>query len=155
MAIRARSRGAVQLAVRHRTFCRALASSTVRPARIDGMSTRTAVVTGASSGIGEATARRLASEGFHVLCAARREDRITALAEEIGGTAIRCDVTDADSVAGLAAVVGDRLDVLVNNAGGAFGTDPVAESDPDAWRRMYEVNAVSYTHLTLPTIYSV
>src|SRR5680860_1253538 len=112
------------------------------------MSTRTAVVTGASSGIGEATARRLASEGFHVLCAARREDRITALAEEIGGTAIRCDVTDADSVAGLAAAVGDRLDVLVNNAGGAFGTDPVAESDPDDWRRMYEVNVIGLLQVT-------
>jgi len=83
-----------------------------------------------------------------VLCAARREDRITALAEEIGGTAIRCDVTDADSVAGLAAAVGDRLDVLVNNAGGAFGTDPVAESDPDDWRRMYEVNVIGLLQVT-------
>ena len=83
-----------------------------------------------------------------MLCAARREDRITALAEEIGGTAIRCDVTDADSVAGLAAAVGDRLDVLVNNAGGAFGTDPVAESDPDDWRRMYEVNVIGLLQVT-------
>ena len=60
-----------------------------------GMTKQTAVVTGASSGIGAATARRLAAEGFHVLCAARREDRITALAEEIGGTPVRCDVTSA------------------------------------------------------------
>ena len=90
---------------------------------------RTAVVTGASSGIGAATARHLAREGFHVYCAARRTDRIEALAAEIGGTAVACDVTDPDSVAALAAAVGDRLDVLVNNAGGAFGAGPVAQAD--------------------------
>ena len=110
--------------------------------------TRTAVVTGASSGIGAATARHLAAEGFHVFCAARREDRVTALAEEIGGTAVRCDVTSADDVAALAAVVGDRLDVLVNNAGGAFGSDPVASADVDEWRRMYEVNVIGLVRVT-------
>ena len=81
-------------------------------------------MTGASSGIGAATARHLAAAGFHVFCAARRADRIEALAAEIGGTAVACDVTDEDSVAALAAAVGDRLDVLVNNAGGAFGAAP-------------------------------
>ena len=106
------------------------------------------MVTGASSGIGEATARRLAAEGFHVFCAARRADRIEALAKEIGGTPVRCDVTDAASVAELADAVGDRLDVLVNNAGGAFGVDPVAEADPDDWRRMYEVNVIGLLQVT-------
>ena len=59
----------------------------------------TAVVTGASSGIGAASARALAGDGFHVICAARRKDRIEALAEEIGGRAVVCDVTDEASVA--------------------------------------------------------
>ena len=112
------------------------------------MSTKSAVVTGASSGIGAATARRLAAEGFHVFCAARREDRVAALAEEIGGTAVRCDVTSADEVARLAETVGPRLDVLVNNAGGAFGSAPVAESDPNDWRRMYEVNVIGLLQVT-------
>ena len=109
---------------------------------------RTAVVTGASSGIGAATARHLAREGFHVYCAARRTDRIEALAAEIGGTAVACDVTDPDSVAALAAAVGDRLDVLVNNAGGAFGAGPVAQADSDDWRRMYEVNVIGLMQVT-------
>jgi NADP-dependent 3-hydroxy acid dehydrogenase YdfG len=112
------------------------------------MSTRTAVVTGASSGIGAATARRLAAEGFHVWCAARREDRIKELAAEIGGTAVRCDVTDEQQVAALAEAVGPRLDVLVNNAGGAFGADPVAQADADQWRRMYEVNVIGLMLVT-------
>ena len=81
---------------------------------------KSAVVTGASSGIGAATARELARLGFQVFCAARREDRVKALADEIGGTPVVCDVTDAASVAELASAVGPRLDVLVNNAGGAF-----------------------------------
>ncbi|HEX6237112.1 MAG TPA: SDR family NAD(P)-dependent oxidoreductase [Acidimicrobiales bacterium] len=109
---------------------------------------KTAVVTGASSGIGAATARRLASEGYHVVCAARRADRVTSLAVEIGGTSIACDVTSAQDVAALAAEVGPRLDVLVNNAGGAIGADPVAEADPDDWRAMYEVNVIGLLNVT-------
>jgi len=112
------------------------------------MSTRSAVVTGASSGIGAATARHLAAEGFHVFCAARREERVTALADEIGGTAVRCDVTDQHDVDALAQRVGPRLDVLVNNAGGAFGAAPVAEADADDWRRMYEVNVIGLMQVT-------
>ena len=109
---------------------------------------KTAVVTGASSGIGAATSRMLADHGFHVFCAARRQDRIASLAEEIGGTAVTCDVTDAASVANLADVVGERLDVLVNNAGGAFGSSPVSEADADEWRRMYDVNVIGLMQVT-------
>ncbi|NHC24271.1 SDR family oxidoreductase [Nocardioides sp. IC4_145] len=109
---------------------------------------RTAVVTGASSGIGAATARMLAAEGFHVFCAARRADRVEALADEIGGTAVVCDVTSEESVAALAERVGGRLDVLVNNAGGAFGSTPVAQADSDEWRRMYEVNVIGLMQVT-------
>ena len=107
-----------------------------------------AVVTGASSGIGAASARYLAREGFEVICAARRLDRIEALAKEIDGRAVQCDVTSADDVAALAAAVGDELQVLVNNAGGAFGFEPVAEADLDAWRRMYEVNVIAVAAVT-------
>ncbi|MEO6606209.1 MAG: SDR family NAD(P)-dependent oxidoreductase [Aeromicrobium sp.] len=109
---------------------------------------KTAVVTGASSGIGAASARALAEAGFHVFCAARRLDRLTALAEEIGGTAIECDVTDETQVAALAEAVGGTLNVLVNNAGGAFGVDPVVSADPDQWRRMYDVNVIGSMQVT-------
>jgi NADP-dependent 3-hydroxy acid dehydrogenase YdfG len=112
------------------------------------MANPTAVVTGASSGIGAATARRLASEGYHVFCAARRADRVESLAAEIGGTAVRCDVTDADQVAVLAGTVGGVLDVLVNNAGGAFGAEPVAEANAADWRAMYEVNVIGLLQVT-------
>ena len=108
----------------------------------------TAVVTGASSGIGAATARALAGAGYHVVCAARRAERIEALAAEIGGTAVVTDVTSLASVEGLAAAVGERLDVLVNNAGGAFGLTPVAEADTDDWRRMYDVNVIGLMQVT-------
>ncbi len=111
-------------------------------------STPTAVVTGASSGIGAATARQLAAAGFHVFCAARRIDRIEALAAEIGGTPVECDVTSEDSVATLAAAVGPRLDVLINNAGGAFGASPVIEADSDDWRRTFEVNVIGLMQVT-------
>ncbi|WP_114424386.1 SDR family NAD(P)-dependent oxidoreductase [Nocardioides houyundeii] len=109
---------------------------------------RTAVVTGASSGIGAATARALAAQGFHVICAARRFEQLTVLAEEIGGTAVACDVTSAESVAGLAKAVGPQLEVLVNNAGGAFGLDPVDAADPDQWQRMYDVNVLGVLRVT-------
>ncbi|VXC58898.1 SDR family NAD(P)-dependent oxidoreductase [Nocardioides sp. AX2bis] len=107
-----------------------------------------AVVTGASSGIGAATARTLAAAGYHVVCAARRADRVEELAREIGGTAVTCDVTDEAQVAALAAQVGPRLDVLVNNAGGAFGMSPVAEADAGQWRAMYEVNVIGLMQVT-------
>lgn len=101
----------------------------------------TAVVTGASSGIGAATARRLAAEGFSVVAAARRRDRLDALCAEIGARPVTLDVTSAESVAALAAEVPEAT-VLVNNAGMALGMDPVADADPDEWRQMYEVNVI-------------
>jgi NADP-dependent 3-hydroxy acid dehydrogenase YdfG len=116
---------------------------------------RIAVVTGASSGIGAATARKLAAEGFEVICAARRADRIQALAAEIGGRAVACDVTVQTQVDALAAAVGDELAVLVNNAGGAIGLEPVAEADLDAWQQMYSVNVLGTERVTkalLPAI---
>jgi len=112
------------------------------------MSRRTAVVTGASSGIGAATARRLAADGFHVFCAARRLDRLSALAEEIGGTPVECDTTSASSVASLAAMVGPQLDVLVNNAGGALGAAPVESATTDDWRAMFELNVMGTLQVT-------
>ena len=85
---------------------------------------RTAVVTGASSGIGAATATRLAAEGFDVVVGARRLDRLRAVAEPIGATALELDVTDDGSVARFCDAV-DECAVLVNNAGGAFGLDRI------------------------------
>ncbi|GAA1927737.1 SDR family NAD(P)-dependent oxidoreductase [Nocardioides hwasunensis] len=108
---------------------------------------RTAVVTGASSGIGAASARALAAQGFRVVCAARRTDRIEELAAEIGGEAITCDITDQESVDALAAAV-PTCHVLVNNAGGAIGTDRVDDADLDGWRWMYDVNVLGLVRVT-------
>ena len=114
------------------------------------MSIGTAVVTGASSGIGAATARRLVSEGYDVWAAARRRDRLDALRDELGDALrpVSLDVTSAESVAALAAEVGGSLNVLVNNAGGAFGMETVAEADPADWRAMFEVNVIGALQVT-------
>ena len=117
-------------------------SVSVNTGRVNEMTRPVAVVTGASGGIGAATARRLATEGYEVVCAARRADRIEALAAEIGGRAVVCDVTSFDDVAALAENVRERCDLLVNNAGGAFGADPVVQADLGQWRAMYEVNVI-------------
>ncbi|MCG7310417.1 SDR family oxidoreductase [Brachybacterium sp. ACRRE] len=121
----------------------------------------TAVVTGASSGIGRATAVRLAADGWRVLAVARREDRLTSLAEESGCETLAVDVTDDDSVAALVARVDDAfggsLNAVVNVAGGAFGQEPVAEADLDAWQRMYEVNVLGAARVTrelLPALHA-
>ncbi|GAT66304.1 SDR family NAD(P)-dependent oxidoreductase [Planomonospora sp. ID91781] len=109
---------------------------------------KTAVVTGASSGIGAATARRLAREGFDVVAAARRRDRLDELAAEVPGIRpATLDVTSPESVAELAASL-DRCDVLVNNAGGAIGLEPVASGDPADWQRMYDVNVLGSLRVT-------
>ena len=108
---------------------------------------RTAVVTGASSGIGAATAERLAAEGFSVVLGARRLDRLAELAERIGGQALPLDVTDDASVAAFVDRL-DRVDVLVNNAGGAFDAKPVAEADLDSWQRAFDVNVLGTVRMT-------
>lgn len=108
---------------------------------------RVAVVTGASSGIGAATAKTLAGLGFHVVCVARRADRIEALAAEIGGSAIVADVTSDADVTRLAERL-DRVAVLVNNAGGAKGLAPVADADLDDWRWMWETNVLGTLRVT-------
>ncbi|MEN3302250.1 SDR family NAD(P)-dependent oxidoreductase [Pseudonocardia sp.] len=107
----------------------------------------TAVVTGASSGIGAATARALARAGFDVVLGARRVDRCAEIAREIDGTAVRLDVTDPDSVSAFVAAV-PECRLLVNNAGGAKGLEPVAEADEDDWRWMFEVNVIGTLRVT-------
>jgi len=108
---------------------------------------KTAVVTGASSGIGAATARALAGDGYRVVLGARRMERLRPLAEELDGVAMALDVTDPASVRGFVAEI-DACDVLVNNAGGALGLDPVEESDEERWLWMYEANVLGTTRMT-------
>jgi NADP-dependent 3-hydroxy acid dehydrogenase YdfG len=107
----------------------------------------TAVVTGASSGIGAATARALAREGYRVVLGARRLERLQELAGEIGGQAIALDVTDPGSVGDFAATV-PECEVLVNNAGGALGLEPLADGDEELWRTMYETNVLGTMRMT-------
>jgi NADP-dependent 3-hydroxy acid dehydrogenase YdfG len=108
---------------------------------------RRALVTGASSGIGAATARSLAAAGFEVVAAARRLERVEKVAKEVGGRALRLDVTDPASVAEVAEAV-PELSVLVNNAGGALGLESVAEADEEHWREMYESNVMGVMRMT-------
>ena len=113
---------------------------------------RTAVITGASSGIGAASAVKLAEAGYRVVLTARRADRLAEVAQRIaalGGQATchQLDVTDRAAVDALAASL-DRCDVLVANAGGAVGADMVAAGSPDDWRAMYEVNVLGTLHVT-------
>jgi NADP-dependent 3-hydroxy acid dehydrogenase YdfG len=110
------------------------------------------VVTGASSGIGAATARKLAEAGLHVVLTARRADRIAALADELtaaghSATAHPLDVTDRAAVEAFAADL-PEVHVLVNNAGGAVGGETVATADPDDWRTMFETNVLGVLHVT-------
>ena len=108
----------------------------------------TAVVTGASSGIGAATARRLAAEGFTVIAAARRDDRLAqVVASHPAIRAIHLDVTSAESVAELASSI-DAVAVLVNNAGGAIGVEPIERADPADWQRMYDTNVLGVLRVT-------
>jgi NADP-dependent 3-hydroxy acid dehydrogenase YdfG len=108
---------------------------------------RVALVTGASSGIGAATVRALAAAGFEVVGAARRLERVEEIAREVGGGALRLDVTDPDSVAELVEAL-PELSVLVNNAGGALGLEPVAEADEQHWHGMYETNVMGVMRVT-------
>lgn len=109
--------------------------------------TKTAVITGASSGIGAATARALSDAGYHVVLGARRFERIEKLAHELGGTALPLDVRDPDSVAAFAQAI-DKVDVLVNNAGGALGAEPIHLADIDHWKTMWETNVLGTLQVT-------
>ncbi|MCW2656425.1 MAG: NADP-dependent 3-hydroxy acid dehydrogenase YdfG [Jatrophihabitans sp.] len=105
-------------------------------------------MTGASSGIGAATARRLAAEGYEVVAAARRRERLDELAASVPAiSAVTLDVTSAESVAELAASL-DDVAVLVNNAGGALGVEPIERADPADWRQMYETNVIGVLRVT-------
>jgi NADP-dependent 3-hydroxy acid dehydrogenase YdfG len=108
-----------------------------------------AVVTGASSGIGAAAARRLAAEGFDVVLGARRVERLEEIAHAIGQSARvhPLDVTDAASVDAFCAAV-PECRLLVNNAGGALGLATVADADEEQWRWMYEVNVIGVLRMT-------
>jgi NADP-dependent 3-hydroxy acid dehydrogenase YdfG len=112
--------------------------------------TRRVLVTGASSGIGAATVRRLSADGWDVVAAARRADRLYALAAETGAHAYELDITDAAAVARLAEHLAETggLHAVVNNAGGAYGLDPVEQADVEQWRAMYEVNVLGTLQVT-------
>jgi NADP-dependent 3-hydroxy acid dehydrogenase YdfG len=104
----------------------------------------TAIVTGASSGIGAATARALANSGYDVVACSRRTDRLDALAAENAAiTAHYLDITDQKSVDQLVSDLSDRkVSILINNAGGAFDAASVLDSDPDVWSKTYDLNVV-------------
>ena len=109
-----------------------------------------AVVTGASSGIGAATTKLLAKNGFHVIAAARRIDRLTELAKSGENIeAIQLDVTDQKSVENFVSILnGRKVALLVNNAGGAFDSAPIEKTDPSIWQKTYEVNVIGALRIT-------
>ncbi len=110
---------------------------------------KTAVVTGASSGIGAATVRALTSSGWDVVAVARRRQMLESLAEETGARMFVCDVTvQADVDALVQFLGGAALDALVNNAGGAFGVDLVDSAVLEDWQHMYDVNVLGAVRMT-------
>ena len=112
---------------------------------------RIAVVTGASSGIGEATCQALAAAGFHIVAGARRQDRLKKVIAPLGGEALPLDVTQLPSIEAFVQAVGarhGRIDVLVNNAGLAAGLAPVAEGRDDDWVQMLETNVLGMLRMT-------
>ncbi|PBC37043.1 SDR family oxidoreductase [Rhodococcus sp. ACS1] len=114
---------------------------------MDNQTARTAVVTGASSGIGEATARALAAAGFQVVLGARRLEPCERIAAEIGGTALFLDITSDESVTRFADSL-DSVAVLVNNAGGARGMAAVGDGEVEDWRWMWETNVLGTLRVT-------
>jgi NADP-dependent 3-hydroxy acid dehydrogenase YdfG len=113
-------------------------------------SKKTAVVTGASSGIGAATSMLLAKNGYRVIAAARRMDRLEALAKQNSNIEIyQLDVTDQISVDKfIKSIENTEIDLLVNNAGGAFDSSSVLDSDPEIWMKSYEVNVVGAVRMS-------
>ena len=108
---------------------------------------KVAAITGASSGIGAAAARALAGDGFRLVLGARRLERVEEVAAEVDGEAVALDVTDPASVEAFAARL-PTCHVLVNNAGGALGLDPLREADEERWRTMYEANVLGTMRMT-------
>jgi len=106
-----------------------------------------AVVTGASSGIGAAAAKHLAQAGYDLILGARRMDKLQAVAEPLGARAITLDVTDAASVVAFCEQV-PAVNVLINNAGGALGLEPIAEAEDEKWRTMFESNVLGTMRMT-------
>jgi len=119
------------------------------PSTSAGRAPRSAVVTGASSGIGRATVQALTARGWSVLATARRADRLDALAAETGAEVLPADLTSADDVARLAATVaeGEPVSALVQVAGGALGLDSVEAGSDDDWARMYDINVLATKRL--------
>lgn len=116
----------------------------------EASNTKAAVVTGASTGIGEATVRALRAEGWTVYAVARRQERLAALAAETGAVAVPADIAEDADVARLLAEVtaGGGIDTLINIAGGARGADPVGQAQTDDWEWMYRVNVLGTMKLT-------
>ncbi|MDO5048831.1 MAG: SDR family oxidoreductase [Actinomycetaceae bacterium] len=114
------------------------------------MTGKLAIVTGASTGIGRATAVNLSQQGWGVIAVARREERLAGLADQIGCHTFAGDLTKEDDVQRLveyAATIG-HVDALVNNAGGARGVDSVADADTDRWQEMYDINVMTALRMT-------
>ena len=116
---------------------------------------KTALVTGASSGIGAAAVTHLAAAGFHVVGGARRVDRVEAVTGPVGGDAFPLDVTDTESIERFVASARDAasragapIALLVNNAGGALGMDSVADALDERWETMYRTNVLGSLRMT-------
>ena len=124
---------------------------------LDSVMAKTAVVTGASSGIGAATVRGLVESGYHVIAGARRLERLEHLKDELPAIEVHAlDVTDDGSVAEFARGI-QTCDVLINNAGAAFDLDHIADADPETWRASFDVNVLGALRLTkalLPVLMS-